>query len=158
MKLYLTSIIIACSLTGGAMAQDIEIGVSEAFQEKLADDYGERETDRLVEKLQSKMQGAVDRSGVQVDLIKLTIEDAKPNRPTFEQLSDQPGLDPIRSISIGGAKISGVAYDASGEEIASLTYDWYSHDLRDVIGAGPWTDANRAFDRFSRKFVKDLPR
>ena len=35
--------------------------------------------------------------------IELTITDLKPNRPTMQQTAAKPGLDPLRSISIGGA-------------------------------------------------------
>ena len=78
------------------------------------------------------------------------------NRPTFEQLSSRPGLDAIRSISIGGMELVGTAYDADGNVIASQEYGWFENNLRGVVGAGVWTDANRASSRFAKKMAKQL--
>ena len=52
-----------------------------------------------------------------------------------------PGLDPIRSISTGGAHVTGIAYDASGAQIGTYDYDWYETDLSNVIPGTTWTDA-----------------
>ena len=90
------------------------------------------------------------------DRVVVTIEDAKPNRPTWQQVSEKPGLDPIRSISIGGAHVKGVAYDASGKEIGTLDYDWYETSLSNVIAATTWSDARTSFDRFARRFANKL--
>jgi hypothetical protein len=96
------------------------------------------------------------RQGVKAERVVVTIEDAKPNRPTWQQVSDKPGLDPMRSVSIGGARISGIAYDAAGAEIGSLDYDWYETDLSNVLAANTWSDARVTFDRFARRFADKL--
>jgi len=88
--------------------------------------------------------------------VVLTIEDAQPNRPTFAQVSSKPGLDPIRSISIGGAKVSGIAYDAAGAEIGTCSYDWYETDIMQVVSATTWTDARSVFARFATRCAKKL--
>mgnify|MGYP000418634296 FL=1 len=99
----------ALAIVAPASAVTVEVTQSEAFKEKLADDYGEREAGILAASLERRIEAAFERDGVTADRVVVTIEDAKPNRPTFQQLSDRPGLDGIRSKSIGGAKVSGVA-------------------------------------------------
>jgi len=74
----------------------------------------------------------------------LVLEDATPNRPTFQQLSDHPGLS-MRSIALGGAAISGVVTFADGHT-EPLSYGYRQDYLRDDIGVGQWTDAERAFE------------
>lgn len=146
----------ALAIVAPASAVTVEVTQSEAFKEKLADDYGEREADILAASLERRIEAAFERDGVSADRVVVTIEDAKPNRPTFQQLSDRPGLDGIRSKSIGGAKVTGVAYDASGAQIGELSYDWYESDITMVIAGHTWHDANWAFDRFARKLARSL--
>jgi hypothetical protein len=139
-----------------ASALTVEAKVSPEFQMKLEDDYGVREAKILTESLVSKVEGAFTRQGVRADRVVVTIEDAKPNRPTMQQISDTPGLDPMRSISIGGARITGTAYDASGTAIGTLEYDWYETDLTNAVASTTWSDARWSFDRFARRFADRL--
>ena len=53
-------------------------------------------------------------------------------------------------------KLVGTAYDAEGNVIASQEYGWFENNLRDVVGSGVWTDANRASRRFATKMAKQL--
>lgn len=139
-----------------AMALTVETKVSTDFQKKLEDDIGVRETPVLTEILTSKIEKAFAAKGVKADRVVVTIEDAKPNRPTWEQVSNKPGLDPMRSISIGGARVTGIAYDASGKEIGTIDYNWYETDLNNVIAATTWSDARTSFDRFANRFAAKL--
>jgi hypothetical protein len=139
-----------------AMALTVEAKVSTDFQKKLEDDIGVRETPVLTEILTSKIEKAFAAKGVKADRVVVTIEDAKPNRPTWEQVSNKPGLDPMRSISIGGARVTGIAYDASGKEIGTIDYNWYETDLNNVIAATTWSDARTSFDRFANRFAAKL--
>jgi len=139
-----------------ASALTVEAKISTAFQEKLDKDYGVREAKVLTSYLTSKIESHFKRQGVQADRVVVTIEDAKPNRPTFEQVSEKPGLDPIRSISLGGARVTGIAYDASGKEIGTLDYDWYETSLENTVASTTWTDARWSMDRFARRFADKL--
>ncbi|MFT3724934.1 MAG: hypothetical protein QM773_15290 [Hyphomonadaceae bacterium] len=139
-----------------AMALTVEAKVSTDFQKKLEDDIGVRKSPILTDILTGKVEKAFAAKGVKADRVVLTIEDAKPNRPTWEQVSNKPGLDPMRSISVGGARITGIAYDASGKELARIDYDWYETDLNNVIAATTWSDARTSFDRFARHFADKL--
>jgi len=139
-----------------ASALTVDAKVSPEFQKKLDDDIGAREAATLTEAVTRKVTDVFTARGIQADRVLVTIEDARPNRPTFQQASDKPGLDVMRSISIGGAKVSGVAFDASGKEIGRLDYNWYENDLSNVIGSATWTDARTTFARFANRFADKL--
>ncbi len=146
----------AAILAVPASALTVEANVSAGFQKKLADDYGVRETKILTDALTTKIEKAFAAQGVKADRVVVTIEDARPNRPTWQQVSDKPGLDAMRSISVGGAHVKGAAYDASGKEIGTYDYNWYETDLSSVIAANTWSDARSTFDRFARRFADKL--
>ena len=59
-----------------------------------------------------------------IDPVTVTIVDAKPNRPTMEQMSRRPGLDMLRSKSLRGMDLHGIAYDASGTPVGTNTPTW----------------------------------
>jgi hypothetical protein len=139
-----------------ASADVVEARIGEKFQKKLEKDYGLREADVLKASLVKRVERELGKAGSAAARVVLTIEDAQPNRPTFAQVSNKPGLDPIRSISIGGAKVSGVAYDAAGAEIAACSYDWYESDITQVATASTWTDANSVFARFASRCASKL--
>ena len=139
-----------------AAATEVAVTYSDDFAEELADNYGEREGEELTEDIVDDLERAFARAGVTPAKVDITIVNAKPNRPTFQQMRDEPGLDPFRSISIGGMKLTGTAYDADGNVLASQEYGWFENDIRDVIGSGVWTDANRASRRFAKKLAPQL--
>ncbi|MEM8617806.1 MAG: hypothetical protein AAGF20_12845 [Pseudomonadota bacterium] len=146
----------AMALVPFAAATDLSVGISDALQEKLEDDYGLREGPKLIEEVTEDLEREFARRSVNPARVDITIIDAKPNRPTFSQLTDRPGLDPIRSISLGGMKLKGIAYDESGTVIGEREYRWYENDIRQVIGQSTWGDARRASSRFASRFAKDL--
>lgn len=114
-----------------------------------ADDIGQRDLDRLTGRLQREVEQALSGDDGDVVEARLVLVDARPNRPTFEQVASRPGLDAFRSVSIGGARIEGEVTTADGTT-RPVSYDWYSSNLADVRGFGTWDDADRAIDRFAR--------
>ena len=84
--------------------------------------------------------------------IELTISDAKPNRPTFKQMSDTPGLS-MESFGIGGATIDGHVIAADGK-MTPVSYRWYESDIRQAYGNWVWHDAEWTFDRFARRLAR----
>jgi hypothetical protein len=150
------SALLGLAMASPAMAQTIEAKVSADFQKKLEDDIGVRESKFLTDALTTKVKNVFAAKSVNAERVVVTIEDAKPNRPTMEQVSNKPGLDAMRSISVGGARVTGAAYDAAGKELATIDYHWYETDLRNVIAATTWTDARTTFDRFARRFADKL--
>lgn len=146
----------ALALLPVAAATEVSVSFSEDFAEELADNYGEREGERLTEDIVDDLTKAFDRAGVEPARVDITIINAKPNRPTFQQLSDTPGLDAFRSVSIGGMKLEGTAYDEAGNVLATEEYGWFENNIRDVFGNAVWSDANRASRRFATKLAKQL--
>ena len=138
-----------------SVAGEINVTFSPEFTEELEDEYGMREADYLVEEVQEDLTRELSKAGLDIPRIDVTIINAMPNKPTFKQLGDTPGLDYGDSKSIGGMKLSATAFDAEGNPTGELTYDWYETDIR-YAGISTWQDAKRASDRFARKFVKEL--
>ncbi|WP_374599494.1 hypothetical protein [Brevundimonas sp.] len=131
-----------------AQAPTINVALGSDLQAKV-EELGERDvseqTTRLMEVVQSTLarRGALD--GATIDLI---VTDLKPNRPTFQQQVERPGLDGIRSLSIGGATIEGTITTADGQ-VQPVKYDWYSSNIAEVRGFGVWQDADRAYRRLA---------
>ncbi|MBI1251879.1 MAG: hypothetical protein GC189_10435 [Alphaproteobacteria bacterium] len=127
-----------------------------AYLEKLEDDYGVRETEELDRMVTVALQSALTRAGATVDAaapvrIETTIVDARPNRPTFQQLSDEPSLDFGRSFGVGGAKLHGVIRGADGQVIEEIDYRWYETDIRFAAGTSQWHDARRAIRWYAER-------
>ena len=133
-----------------AMAEPALISVSLGpdLQEK-AEELGSRELQEQADRLAELVGRALARDG---DLdgarIELVLTDLRPNRPTFQQMADRPGLDGFRSQSIGGAAIEGQITMADGRTLP-VHYDWYSSSLADVRGVTTWADADRAYRRLA---------
>jgi hypothetical protein len=146
---------VALGFAGAASAQTIQpVSYSPDFQEALEDDLGVREGAYLSETLSRYVAEALEArglSGRQVQ-IELSIVNARPNRPTFEQAASTPGLDSFNSISIGGAELQGVVRNSSGAVIQTVEHRYYSHDLWYArYNADTWGDARRAMRRFATK-------
>ena len=122
--------------------------------------YGDRDLQRLTKRLQSKLEASLVKKGLNISetaptVLRVTLVDAKPNRPTFKQLGREAGLS-IRSFGIGGAKMESELIAAGGQSLGTINYKWYENDIRDAQYGGTWTDANRAIDRFAKKTAKSL--
>ena len=139
---------------GPALADpaSVSVTIGPDLQEKTRE-LGERDVrqqaDRLAEVVRRALARNGDLDGARIDLV---LTDLKPNRPTFEQMADRPGLDPHRSISIGGAAIEGSITTADGQ-VLPVRYDWYSHSLAEVHGYSTWQDADRAYERLASRLV-----
>ena len=138
-----------------ALAQEINVSVSDDFQKKLTDDYGTREGDYLKKEVSEDLTRELTKAGVDVARVDVTIVDAKPSKPTFKQLGDTPGLDYGASISNGGMKLTATAYDTDGKKTGDYEYSWYENDIRQT-GLTTWYDANKASSRFARNFAEDV--
>ena len=123
----------------------VNVSIGPALQQR-ANDYGARELTDISRDLQHSVQNAISHartaSPVRVDLV---IEDAVPNRPTFDQLGRTIGLS-MRSRGLGGARISGVVTYADGVQ-RPVREQYYETDLREERDVGTWSDADRAFDQ-----------
>ncbi len=157
---FLAPIAAVFALSGAAAAQPsaVVVTVSPDFA-KTAAELGERDVQQQVSDLTRTLERALtDRRALDGARLELVITDLKPNRPTMQHLSAKPGLDAMRSLSIGGAAVEGTVTTASGE-VQPVKFDYYTPTLADARGATTWTDAQRAYDRLARnladgRFVK----
>lgn len=127
----------------------VSVSIGPDLQEKAAKTYGVKDVDRLAVQLQRDVERELARTGAYHDgRVELVLVDAVPNRPTFKQMSDTPGLS-MQSFGIGGATIEGRAVAADGA-VTPLRYRWYETDIRQTWANWIWTDAEYTFDRFAR--------
>lgn len=152
------------SAGSGAIAQSDAgqvraIAISTALQTKLDKDYGAREADTLKQELQRSVERSLKRVGnSKVAYVDLTIEDAKPNKPTFRQLAKNTSLSYASSYATGGAKVHAKLFDQSGALIGAVSHEYYSRSLADITSEYGWADADRAFDGAARKIQKEAER
>jgi hypothetical protein len=123
--------------------------------------YGEKEIENLLEDMEMEITHDFTKRGLTLSdtaptILRITINEVKPNRPTFNQLSKDPSLS-FRSLSIGGADVSAEIISAGGSVVGTAEYDYFSsfNDIN-IRSNGIWTDTNRAFSRFSKKLSKKL--
>ena len=136
-----------------AAPADVSVTIAPALQKTFATKYGEREGVRLTAELKSSVERALARTSAHEGArIELQLTDVKPNRPTFKQLGDKPGLS-LDSFGVGGAAIEGRMIGADGRE-TPLKYSWFETDIRNAYANWVWSDAHWVFDRFASKLAK----
>jgi hypothetical protein len=121
-------------------------------EKAMTETYGTRERGVIAELLQRNLARELGNQAARVDVV---INDVVPNRPTFKQLGDKPGLS-FQSFGIGGADVTGKAYDSAGNLVGEVSYDWYG-DILWADTAWTWTDADRALYQFSRRLAAVVP-
>jgi hypothetical protein len=161
MRLFAAAAIVALAFAAAspAMAADVALRpmtVDAKLQDKFADDYGEREVAVLRKMVESALSRELTQAGATIAdsgpvAVETTLVDVKPSRPTFQQAIDKPGLDTIRSISIGGAELHARLVGADGTTLRDVTYEWYESDLAFSTALTTWGDAERAIRRFADK-------
>ncbi|MNS69917.1 hypothetical protein D3C72_1032450 [compost metagenome] len=152
---FLAPLTAAMALAGAVAAQPsaVVVTVSPDFA-KTAAELGEREVQQQADDLARTVERVLnEQQALDGARIELVITDLKPNRPTIQQATDKPGLDMMRSISIGGAAIEGTITTASGEA-QPVKYQRYSNNLADVRGYSTWQDASTAFNRLARNLAE----
>lgn len=154
MRALLFTVFATVGLAGSALAQppaetsNVQVVLSPELQKKATEEYGLKDVQRLADDLRKDAARELDRSGVLVGgRLELTLVDVKPNRPTFKQLGDKPGLS-IESFGIGGASIEGRAVSMDGT-VTPVRYQWYETDIRQSRYSSTWSDAQYAIDRFA---------
>ncbi len=153
MRAFAIGAVLALALPAGAAIAgpaQVQVSIGSELADK-ADDYGVEDLARLAERLDREVEESLAASGRFPDAqVRLVIEDATPNRPTFQQLRDRPGLS-MESYGIGGAEISGEIVTADGLR-QPLSYRWFETNIRNA-GLTTWSDANRAFGRFANRLA-----
>jgi hypothetical protein len=154
MRLLVFSALLAGMATAAAAAPaGVNVTVAPELHKTFDTNYGAREERQLVADLQRSVERAAAKShALDGARIELVLTDVKPNRPTFKQLGDKPGLS-MESFGVGGAAIEGRVIDADGKE-RPIAYRWYETDIRQAYGHWVWTDATWTFDRFARRLAQ----
>ena len=139
----------AISASGAfAMPASVTVAVSPALQAKATETLGIRDVKELAAELQSTVEKRLAKTGAYDGArIELVLADAQPNRPTFKQMSDKPGLS-YESFGIGGAQIEGRAIAADGT-VTPIAYKYYESDIRVSRHSGTWADAEGTFQMFA---------
>lgn len=144
---------LAVAAAAQAQPDAVTVHIGPDLQEK-ADDLGQREVDQQAARLADKVREVLARrgalNGARIDLV---LTDLQPNRPTWQQASDRPGLSIMDSFSIGGATIEGEVVTADGQRLP-IRFSRYSNDIRNVQGYGTWWDADRAFERLANNLAE----
>jgi hypothetical protein len=147
---FFAPLALATALAVPALAQDPTVNVSIGGDlTENAEDLGQRDVDLQLQRLQRVVTRELARRGaLEGARINLVVTDLKPNRPTFQQAVDRPGLSIIDSVSIGGATVEGEVITADGQRLP-VRYSRYSTSIRDVQGYNTWQDAEWAYSRLA---------
>jgi hypothetical protein len=144
---------LASAGVAAAAPASVSVTVAPDLQKKFTKTYGQREADLLTADLGKSVERALLKTGAHDGArIELTLTDVMPNRPTFKQLGDTPGLS-IESRGVGGAAITGRVVEADGR-VQPVDYRWYETDITQIRGYWVWTDAEWVFDRFAHKLAR----
>jgi len=120
--------------------------------------YDHRDVKQLQSALHKKIMSRLSKNNLITNdglRLELIITDLKPNRPTLARYRSKPGIN-FRSIALGGASVEGRFLNAAGEEVGTFNFTWEERWFDQIQGVTTWHDARRAFDRLSRKLVRDL--
>ncbi|MBU1325199.1 MAG: hypothetical protein KJ676_08140 [Alphaproteobacteria bacterium] len=150
---FLASLVAAAAVAGVAQAQTVNVEIGGELRREALD-LGPRDVRRQADRLAEVVHAALVRQGgFEGATVNLVLLDVRPNRPTFQQLADSPGLDGHRSVSTGGAEITGEIVLADGTVRPLPRWDWYSHSISEVMGFGTWQDAERAYSRYATALI-----
>lgn len=153
LALSAAALIASASTSALAAPASVSVTVGPKLEKTFAKTYGDREAKLLTADLQKSVETALAKSGAHDGArIELVLTDVKPNRPTFKQMADTPGLS-MQSFGVGGAAIEGRIVSAGGAE-TPVKYSWYETDIRQSYANWVWHDAEWTFDRFARRLAK----
>lgn len=145
--------LLASASTAFAAPAAVTVTVGPKLQKTFETTYGLREAETLTRELRETVEASLAKrpvyDGARVDLV---LTDVKPNRPTFKQLGDKPGLS-FESFGIGGAAIEGQVTSADGT-VTPVSYSWFESDIRQSYGTWTWSDATWTFNRFAGKLAR----
>ncbi len=147
-----TAVLAAAGLATAALAApaSVSVAIGPELQAKAAATLGQRDVNDLANELRTRVVKELAKTGAyDGQRIELELTDVQPNRPTFKQLSDKPGLS-YESFGIGGARIEGSAIAPDGR-VTPISYKYYESDIRDARRGGTWADAQWTIDRFAHQ-------
>ena len=159
----LTLALLCACAAGPATAAAVSIApatIGDSLQRALKDKYGVDEAQDLekavAQSLARSLKGVGAEPGDTAPIrIEVLIDAATPTHPTRRQMSENPSLDYLASISRGGAKLHAVLRNASGQVLDHVAYDHYAYSIREAsMSASAWGDAYLAIDGFADQVAK----
>ena len=142
------AVVLGSATAALAAPASVTVSIGPELQAEAVKTLGVRDVNDLAARLRSTVEKRLASSpaydGARIELV---LSDAKPNRPTFKQMGDKPGLS-YESFGIGGAKIEGRAIAADGA-VTPIAYKYYESDIRFARWGGTWADAEGTFQRFA---------
>jgi hypothetical protein len=153
-SIFAATFLAASMLASAALADGLVVNVTygEKAEKAFTKTFGDREREVVRDLLTRNLNRSLGNQAARVDVV---INDIVPNRPTFKQLGDRPGLS-FQSFGIGGADVTGKAFDGAGNLLGEVSYDWYG-DILWADTSWTWTDADRALYQFSRRLADVVP-
>jgi hypothetical protein len=146
--------LLASATAAFAAPASVVVTVGPELHAKAVKTLGVRDVNELAVRLQTTVERRLAKThnydGARIELV---LADAQPNRPTFKQMGDRPGLS-YESFGIGGAEITGRAIAANGA-VTPINYRYYESDIRWARRGGTWADAEATFDRFADNLRHD---
>jgi hypothetical protein len=143
-----TTALLASATAALAAPASVSVTISPQLQAKANKTLGARDVNDLAAQLQATVEKRLAKTGAYDGArIELVLADAKPNRPTFKQMGDTPGLS-YDSFGVGGASIEGRAVAPNGA-VTPIAYKYYETDIRLSRFGGTWSDAEGTFQRFA---------
>ena len=155
MKLFSTAVLVlglSFGTLASAQALEVSVSYSAKAEKKMTETYGVREKAIIFDLVERNLK---DNFGTKAARVEVVINDLTANRPTFKEMGDRPGLS-MQSFGIGGADVSGKAYDAAGNLIGQAEYEW-TGDILWAQGDWTWSDTDRTLSSFARKLAKAVP-
>jgi hypothetical protein len=152
MRIAIISAAAALFAAGSTLAApaSVEVKIGPELQAKATKTYGVRELEYLATDLRKTVAARLaDSRAYDGARIEMTLMDATPNRPTFKQMSDRPGLS-FQSFGLGGARIAGQIVTADGKA-SPIDYKWYESDIRWEHMNSTWGDAQTTFQQFAAR-------
>lgn len=133
------------------------VALSAEYQTKVDEEIGDRDSQVLNAFVTRTVSRALTQRGGEISQdapmrVEITIVDADPNRPTWEEMRKTPGLSQFWSVSTGGAELQAILRGSDGRVLSEVNHRYYSNSIADLIGSpDTWSDAHRATYRFARK-------
>jgi hypothetical protein len=145
--------LLASATTALAAPASVDVTVGPELQKKFEKTLGVRESEFLTKELRESVEKSLaSRPAFDGARVELVLTDVRPNRPTFKQLGDTPGLS-FESFGVGGAAIEGRVIAADGTQ-SPIKYKWFETDIRQARTTWVWSDAEWTFDRFARRLAR----
>ena len=145
---FTLSAILMTAANAEAAPASVTVSIGPELQAKAEKTLGTRDIDGLADDLRKAVERQLARTGAHDGArIELRLVDAQPNRPTFKQMGDRPGLS-YESYGIGGARIDGRIVAANGA-ISPIGYAYYETDIRYAGRGGTWADADWTIQRLA---------